>query len=148
MRILSSITSAIASFFSFLKNRDAVATKKNANAIHVSSYIRIDEKKIATTRKREFDKLRSLLQNEVVDEDLPEQRFFRTSMLTDLSEKTSTLHKIDAIESQMSVQWLKTERLDLNGGGNRPIPLSGSLPNPLPNPLPNIPSNNLQIVLE
>jgi hypothetical protein len=48
---------------------------------------------------------------------LPEQRFFHTSMLTDLSEKTSTLNKIDAIESQMSVQWLKTERLDLSGGG-------------------------------
>jgi hypothetical protein len=136
MRFLSSITSAIASVFSLLKNADAVTTKKNANAIHLSSALRIDEKKIAAIRKREFDKLRSLLQNEVVDEDLPEQRFFHTSMLTDLSEKTSTLNKIDAIESQMSVQWLKTERLDLSGGGNRPIPLH------------NIPSNNPQIVLE
>jgi hypothetical protein len=140
MRFLSSITSAIASFFSSLKNGDTVTRKRNSNAIHVSSPLRIDEKKIGVIRKREFDKLRSLLQYEVAHEDMPEQRFFHTSMLTDLSEKTSTLHKIDAIESQMSVQWLKTERLDLSGGRNHPIPLL--------DPLPNTPSNNLQIVLE
>jgi hypothetical protein len=35
-------------------------------------------------------------------------------MLTDLSEKTSTIKKIDEIEAQMSMQWWKTDRLDLN----------------------------------
>ena len=46
------------------------------------------------------------------DADRPKQRFFHTSMLTDLSEKTSTIKKIDEIEAQMSMQWWKTERLD------------------------------------
>jgi hypothetical protein len=33
-------------------------------------------------------------------------------MLTDLSEKTSTIKKIDEIEAQMSMQWWKTDVLD------------------------------------
>lgn len=111
MSFLNDIASAISSFFSSLKNEGGVATKKNSNAVHISAPLKFDAKKTWAIRKREFDKLRALRQNEIIDDGAPEQRFFHTNMLTDLSEKTSTLYKIDAIESQMSVQWVKTERL-------------------------------------
>lgn len=87
---------------------------KNASLKPVPSHIRGEAKRTWTIRKREFDKLRALRQNEILNEDKPKQRFFHTSMLTDLSEKTSTIKKIDEIEAQMSMQWWKTDRLDLN----------------------------------
>ena len=78
----------------------------------VSSHLRGEAKRMWTIRKREFDKLRALRQNELNGEDRPKQRFFHTSMLTDLNEKSSTIKKIDEIEAQMSMQWWKTDRLD------------------------------------
>lgn len=80
----------------------------------VSSHLRGEAKRMWTIRKREFDKLRALRQNELNGEDRPKQRFFHTSMLTDLSEKSSTIKKIDEIEAQMSMQWWKTDRLDFD----------------------------------
>jgi hypothetical protein len=77
-----------------------------------SAQLRGEAKRVWTLRKREFDKLRNLRQNQSVSDDKPKQRFFHTSMLTDLSEKTSTLKKIDDIEAQMSMQWWKTEVLE------------------------------------
>ncbi len=90
------------------------AGAKNASLKPASSHIRGEAKRTWTIRKREFDKLRALRQNEILNDDKPKQRFFHTSMLTDLSEKTSTIKKIDEIEAQMSMQWWKTDRLDLN----------------------------------
>lgn len=75
-----------------------------------------DAKRILTLRKREFDKLRDLRQNQTIIDNRPKYRFFQTSMLTDLSEKTSTLKKIDDIEAQMSMQWWKTEVLEKSHG--------------------------------
>ena len=74
--------------------------------------LRGEAKRVWALRKREFDKLRTLRQNQGNSDDKPKQRFFHTSMLTDLSEKTSTLKKIDEIEAQMSMQWWKTEVLE------------------------------------
>ena len=74
--------------------------------------LRGEAKRVWALRKREFDKLRTLRQNESTTDNKPKQRFFHTSMLTDLSEKTSTLKKIDEIEAQMSMQWWKTEVLE------------------------------------
>jgi hypothetical protein len=99
---------------SWMKSDDAVSTKKIASSIPVTSHLRGEAKRIWRIRKREFDKLRDLLQNEVNGNDRPKQRFFHTSMLTDLNEKTSTIKKIDEIEAQMSMQWWKTDRLDLD----------------------------------
>lgn len=79
----------------------------------LSAQLRGEAKRVWTLRKREFDKLRTLRQNQSTSEDKPKQRFFHTSMLTDLSEKTSTLKKIDEIEAQMSMQWWKTEVLEI-----------------------------------
>lgn len=77
----------------------------------LSAPLRGEAKRVWTLRKREFDKLRNLRQNQSATGDKPKQRFFHTSMLTDLSAKTSTLKKIDEIEAQMSMQWWKTEVL-------------------------------------
>lgn len=77
-----------------------------------AAQLRGEAKRVWALRKREFDKLRNLRQNESKADDKPKQRFFHTSMLTDLSEKTSTLKKIDEIEAQMSMQWWKTEVLE------------------------------------
>ena len=74
--------------------------------------LRGEAKRVWTLRKREFDKLRNLRQNESKTDDKPKQRFFHTSMLTDLRETHSTLKKIDEIEAQMSMQWWKTEVLE------------------------------------
>jgi hypothetical protein len=78
----------------------------------LSAQLRGEAKRVWTLRKREFDKLRNLRKNQSSAEDKPKQRFFHTSMLTDLSEKKSTLKKIDEIEAQMSMQWWKTEVLE------------------------------------
>ncbi len=85
---------------------------KNKAPLRTPLQLRGEAKRNWTIRKREFDKLRALRRNETIDENRPKQRFFHTSMLTDLSEKSSTIKKIDEIEAQMSMQWWKTDRLD------------------------------------
>jgi hypothetical protein len=116
MGFLTDAKSATSSFFSSLiKDGDVVpAVQKNPNSKPVSSQLRGEAKRTWTLRKREFDKLRALRQNEALNDKKSKQRFFQTSMLTDLSEKTSTIKKIDEIEAQMSMQWWKTDRLDFN----------------------------------
>jgi hypothetical protein len=116
MGFLTDAKSATSSFFSsLLKDGDVIpAVQKNPNSKPASSHLRGEAKRTWTVRKREFDKLRALRQNEALNDKKPKQRFFQTSMLTDLSEKTSTIKKIDEIEAQMSMQWWKTDRLDFN----------------------------------
>ncbi len=106
-------TAASSLFSSWRKSDDEMQTRSSTIPTRTSSQLRGEARRIWTTRKREFDKLRALRQNEMLDADRPKQRFFHTSMLTDLSEKTSTIKKIDEIEAQMSMQWWKTDRLDL-----------------------------------
>jgi hypothetical protein len=95
----------------WLKGGDSAPVRNNSSSTPLSAYQRGEAKRIWTLRKREFDKLRSLRQYDTGDDDKPRQRFFHTSMLTDLSEKTSTIKKIDEIEAQMSMQWWKTDVL-------------------------------------
>ena len=116
MGFLTDAKSAASSFLSSWKKDDEadLATVKNTSSKHVSSHTLGEAKRIWIIRKREFDKLRVLRQNEILKDNKPKQRFFHTSKLTDLSEKTSTIKKIDEIEAQMSMQWWKTDRLDLN----------------------------------
>ncbi len=116
MGFLTDAKSAASSFLSsWKKDGDAVLTAaKNAPLKSASPHLRGEARRTWTTRKREFDKLRALRQNEILDDGKPKQRFFHTSMLTDLSEKTSTIKKIDEIEAQMSMQWWKTDRLDFS----------------------------------
>ncbi len=114
MSFLSDVKFAASSFLSSLMKDDAVVpTKKQRSPMPVTSHLRGEVKRNWMIRKREFDKLRALRQNEILNDGRPKQRFFHTSMLTDLSEKTSTIKKIDEIEAQMSMQWWKTELLDL-----------------------------------
>lgn len=114
MSFLSNARSAASSLLSSLMKDDALVPTSNHNSpVSATSSVRGEAKRIWTIRKREFDKLRVLRQNELLNDDRPKQRFFHTSMLTDLREKTSTIKKIDEIEAQMSMQWWKTERLDL-----------------------------------
>jgi hypothetical protein len=116
MGFITDAKSAASSFLSSWK-KDGSGTPvsaKNASSKSASSNMRGEAKRTWTIRKREFDKLRALRQNEALNEGKPKQRFFHTSMLTDLSEKTSTIKKIDEIEAQMSMQWWKTDLLDLN----------------------------------
>ena len=113
MGFLSDAKFAASSLLSnWMKSDGAVSTIKIASSMPVSSHLRGEAKRMWTIRKREFDKLRALRQNELNGEDRPKQRFFHTSMLTDLNEKSSTIKKIDEIEAQMSMQWWKTDRLD------------------------------------
>ena len=115
MSFLSDAKFAASSLLSsWMKSDEAVTTKKISSSMPVSSLLRGQAKRMWIIRKREFDKLRALRQNEVNSDDRPKQRFFQTSMLTDLSEKTSTIKKIDEIEAQMSMQWWKTDLLDFN----------------------------------
>jgi hypothetical protein len=100
----------------------SVASENNTSSKHASLHLRGEAKRTWTLRKREFDKLRALRQSEVINDDKPKQRFFHTSMLTDLSEKTSTIKKIDEIEAQMSMQWWKTDRLDYSSREMSKIP--------------------------
>lgn len=116
MGFLTGAKSAASALFSSLtKNEIEPSIRQSKTPTSSSGQLRGEARRIWTIRKREFDKLRALRQNEMFDADRPKQRFFHTSMLTDLSEKTSTIKKIDEIEAQMSMQWWKTERLD-----NRP----------------------------
>lgn len=113
MGFLSDAKFAASSFLSSWKNNeDEVSSSKNKVPLQAPLQLRGEAKRTWTTRKREFDKLRALRRNETTDENRPKQRFFHTSMLTDLSEKSSTIKKIDEIEAQMSMQWWKTDRLD------------------------------------
>lgn len=64
-------------------------------------------------RKREFDKLRTLRLHQVTGEEEHRQPFFPTDMHSKMEDSASTIKKIDEIEAQMSMQWWKTERLDL-----------------------------------
>jgi hypothetical protein len=91
---------------------DAHAIGKLNTSASLTAQLRGEAKRVWSIRKREFDKLRTLRQNQMITGDKPKQRFFHTSMLTDLREKTSTIKKIDEIEAQMSMQWWKTDRLD------------------------------------
>ena len=95
------------------KTESGQASDDAQNGLLSSARLRGEAKRVWTLRKREFDKLRNLRQNQSITEDKPKQRFFHTSMLTDLSEKSSTLKKIDEIEAQMSMQWWKTEVLEV-----------------------------------
>ena len=113
MGFLSDAKFAASSFLSSWKNNeDEVSSIKNKAPLRTPLQLRGEAKRNWTIRKREFDKLRALRRNETIDENRPKQRFFHTSMLTDLSEKSSTIKKIDEIEAQMSMQWWKTDRLD------------------------------------
>lgn len=94
------------------KTRSGQSSTDVQTRLPQSAPLRGEAKRVWTLRKREFDKLRILRQNQTVTGDKPKQRFFHTSMLTDLSAKTSTLKKIDEIEAQMSMQWWKTEVLE------------------------------------
>jgi hypothetical protein len=115
MGFLTDAKVVASSFFSSLmKDEDTAPVNSRGSGKTTTSHLRGEAKRNWALRKREFDKLRALRQNEMLDADRPKQRFFHTSMLTDLSEKTSTIKKIDDIEAQMSMQWWKTERLDLN----------------------------------
>lgn len=116
MGFITDAKSAASSLLSSWKKdgSSAPASVKNATSKSTSSNMRGEAKRTWTIRKREFDKLRALRQNEVLNEGKSKQRFFHTSMLTDLSEKTSTIKKIDEIEAQMSMQWWKTDLLDFS----------------------------------
>ena len=116
MGFLTDAKFAASSFLSSLmKDGDVVpAVQKSPSPKPVTSHLRGEAKRTWTIRKREFDKLRALRQNEALNDKKPKQRFFHTSMLTDLKEKTSTIKKIDEIEAQMSMQWWKTDLLDFN----------------------------------
>jgi hypothetical protein len=116
MSFLTDAKFAASSFLSSLiKDGDAVpAGQKNSTEKPIISHLRGEAKRTWTIRKREFDKLRALRQNEALNDKNSKQRFFHTSMLTDLNEKTSTIKKIDEIEAQMSMQWWKTDLLDFN----------------------------------
>ena len=123
MSFLSDAKFAASSFLSSWRNKDDDAlASKNQAPLRTFVQLRGEAKRTWTIRKREFDKLRVLRRNETIDENRPKQRFFHTSMLTDLSEKSSTIKKIDEIEAQMSMQWWKTDRLDLSGKENSQKP--------------------------
>ena len=70
------------------KTKSGQATADAQTGLPLSAQLRGEAKRVWTLRKREFDKLRTLRQNQSNSEDKPKQRFFHTSMLTDLSEKT------------------------------------------------------------
>ena len=123
MGFLSDAKFAASSLLSSWKNKDDEASaSKNKAPLRNLVQLRGEAKRTWTIRKREFDKLRALRRNETIDENRPKQRFFHTSMLTDLSEKSSTIKKIDEIEAQMSMQWWKTDRLDYSRKENSQKP--------------------------
>lgn len=75
-------------------------------------------------RRREFDQLRKLRQNEgntTRDVDVVERpSFFQTSTQSKLEDRAGTIKKIDEIEAQMSRQWWKAK----DAGAGPPVPLS------------------------
>lgn len=73
----------------------------------------VEAKRAWLVRRREFSKLR-VLRLQQADPDLVQRPpFFLTSVFLKNEERVSTLKKIDEIEAQMSMQWWKTDRLDL-----------------------------------
>ena len=66
-------------------------------------------------RKREFDMLRKLRSRGPASEPGYGGRpsFFQSSYSSKPDDRAGTLKKIDEIEAQMSMQWWKTDRLDL-----------------------------------
>lgn len=73
----------------------------------------VDAKRAWLVRRREFSKLRVLRLQEADPDAVLKPPFFLTSVLLKSEERVSTLKKIDEIEAQMSMQWWKTDRLDL-----------------------------------
>lgn len=71
-------------------------------------------KRTRSIRKREFDKLRALRLCQVAAGEEHRQQFFHTDRHSKTEDQVSTLKKIDEIEAQMSMQWWKTDRLDLD----------------------------------
>lgn len=123
MSFLSDAKFAASSFLSSLMKDDTGVAKAPLNSpVNISPVLRGEAKRTWAIRKREFDKLRALLQSQALNDAKPKQRFFHTSMLTDLSKKKSTIKKIDDIEAQMSMQWWKTDRLDFNLKDHSPKP--------------------------
>jgi len=98
-------------------------------------------------RKREFDMLRKLRQNEVLAGHDPAARpsFFQSSLASRPDDRAGTLKKIDEIEAQMSQQWWKSRDGNLSVLNpmttlSDPMPLGpttgGSLPGALRGELP------------
>ncbi len=73
----------------------------------------VDAKRAWLVRRREFSKLRVLRLQQADPDAVQRPPFFLTSVLLKSEERVSTLKKIDEIEAQMSMQWWKTDRLDL-----------------------------------
>lgn len=71
-------------------------------------------KRTRSIRKREFDKLRTLRRHQATGEEVHLRQFFPIDMHSKMENRASTLKKIDEIEVQMSMQWWKTDRLDLD----------------------------------
>ncbi len=71
-------------------------------------------KRTRSLRKFEFDKLRAVLRHQVAVDEKHRLLFFHSSPHSKMENSASTLKKIDEIEVQMSMQWWKTDRLDLN----------------------------------
>ncbi len=87
----------------------ALLTEKVTSARDLS----VDAKRAWLVRRREFSKLRVLRLQETDPDAVQKPPFFLTSVLLKSEERVSTLKKIDEIEAQMSMQWWKTDRLDL-----------------------------------
>jgi hypothetical protein len=97
----------------WFKGSDKTKSGDASDDSTLTPQLRGDMKRVLTIRKREFDKLRGLRKNPAVNHEKPRKIFVNSSMLTDLRDKSSTLKKIDEIEAQMSMQWWKTDTLDL-----------------------------------
>lgn len=67
-----------------------------------------------SVRKREFDTLRALRLHLTKAGKEHRQQFFHTNIHSKVEDRASTIKKIDEIEAQMSMQWWKTDRLDLS----------------------------------
>lgn len=100
----------VRSFSPEASNLDGVlSTEKVASAHDLS----VGAKRAWLVRRREFSKLRVLRMQETDPDAIQRPPFFLTSVLLKSEERVSTLKKIDEIEAQMSMQWWKTDRLDL-----------------------------------
>ncbi len=116
MGLLTGAKSAASLLFSFLKRDDQaeLLAPKNIYLKPIPYESRALTKRVDVTRKREFDRLRTLRQKEISKGSQSNQQFVHASTMTDLGEKTLTIKKIDEIEAQMSMQWWKTDVLDMN----------------------------------
>ncbi len=84
-----------------------------AEAATSGNDLSVDTKRAWLVRRREFSKLRVLRLQQTDPDAVQKPPFFLTSVLLKREERVSTLKKIDEIEAQMSMQWWKTDRLDL-----------------------------------